>query len=196
MEDKSSNMPVVYTNRRNEKVYLKTAPTKSGKLQYCAVKNISKMNPDELLDYIPEGYEFYENPREAMVYFRRIPRYNTTDAEVEIVDSVMKQHETVSDYIIEKGADEIIIFVSQMNKNDEQYLGYRELIAGLHFYRRYEDVMKFVKTGKTYKAQRYCWRSSVDDWITLESGKDLKFLAEKYCKHIGKDSYYELGGFL
>ena len=190
----SSNTPVEYVNRRKEKTYLKKAPTKSGKIQYCAIKNISKIKPEELLDYIPDGYEFYENPRDAQVYFRRIPVYNISDAEVEIVDSVMKNHEIVSDYIIEKGVNEITIFVSQINKNDDQYSGYPyNLKKSINFYLRYEDVMKFKKSGKMYHAQRFCWRSSIDDWITLEKNMDLRYLVEKYCHHIGRDSYYELG---
>jgi hypothetical protein len=49
-----------------------------------------------------------------------------------------------------------------------------------------------VKKKQIYYAERFCYRSSVDDWITMESDKDLKYLAEKYCFHVGKDSLYDI----
>jgi len=187
-------MPIEYTNRRKEKYYLKTAPTKTGKTQYCVVKNIKKMNPVELVDEIPPGFEFYEEPKDARVYFRKIPVYNISDEEVEIIDSVMKKHETVSDYIIDKGVNDITIFISNpgdvFSYGDEIVPWFRE---GLYFYRRYEDGLKFVKTGKKYSAQRFCYLGSVDDWITMESSEDLRYLAEKYCYHIDKESLYDFG---
>ena len=187
-------MPVEYINRRKEKYYLKMAPTKTGKSQYCAVKNISKINQGELVEVIPPGFEFYEDPREARVYFRKIPVYNISDEEVEIIDSVMKKHETVSNYIIDKGVNEITVFVSNMddieNNMDKIFPGFR---LGLYLLRRYEDVLKFVKAGKKYSVKRFCYLGSVYDWITIESSSDLRYLAEKYCYHIDKESLYDFG---
>jgi hypothetical protein len=184
-------MPVEYINRKKEKYYLKTAPSKSGKIQYCAIKNISKINPAELVEEIPPGYEFYEKPKDALVVFRKIPVYNISDEEVEIIDSVMKKHETVSDYIIEKGVDDITIYISQIgdkNYDDDFLFEFRKKIVWT-----YDDGLKFEKAGRIYKAQRFCYRSSSYGWITMESSKDLRYLAEKYCYHIDKESIYEFG---
>ena len=187
-------MPIEYINRRNDKYYLKTAPTKNGKIQYCAVTNIQKINPDDLVEEIPSGYEFYEDPKEARVYFRKIPVYNISDEEVEIVDSVMRNHETVSDYIIDKGVNEITVYISRMIDYDDDIVpGFKER---LYRYRRYEDDLKFgkeSKKSKRYTAQRFCYRSGVDDWIIMERSNDLRYLAEKYCCHIDKESLYDFG---
>ena len=188
---KYKDMPVEYTNRRKEKYYLKKVPTKTGKIQYCPVTNVQKINPDDLSEVIPPGYEFYEDPKEARVYFRKIPVYNITDEEVDIIDSVMKKHKTVSDYIIDKSVNDINVYISSMIGFDDEIVpGFKE---SLYRYRSYENVLKFGKAGKTYKVQRFCYRSSVDDWIILEISNDLRCLAEKYCYHIDKDSLYDSG---
>ena len=185
-------MPVEYINRINVKYYLKKAPTKTGKIQYCAISNIRKTNPADLADEIPSGFEFYEFPENAMVVFRKVPTYNISDEEVEIVNSVMKKHETVSDYIIDKGVNDITIYSARIEKSDEDmFFGFRKKIIW-----HYDKGLKFEKSrkkGDKYNVQRFCYRSSVDDWIIIESSDDLKYLAEKYCYHIDKESIYDLG---
>ena len=184
---------VEYINRKREKYYIKAAPTKSGKIQYCAIKNISKISPNDLLQEIPAGYEFYENPREAKVVLRKIPLYKTTDAEVEIVKLAMKTHANVSDYIVEKAADHIIIYTSNCSINDfdNDNLPIWRIAFQLQLIQRYDDVLRFEKVKNTWHAQRFCYRSIYYGWITIEENKDLQYLAEKYCYHIGKDSLYE-----
>jgi hypothetical protein len=48
---------------------------------------------------------------------------------------------------------------------------------------------------RTFRAQRWCFRGSIDDWIDLwqsgASGK-LAALVKKFCPHIGQESFYEL----
>ena len=183
---------VKYVNRSNEVYYLKKAPTKSGKIQHCAIKNISKTNPADLATEIPLGFEFYESPRDAQVYFRKIPVYNISDAEVEIVDAAVKTNDSVEHYIIEKGANSITVFVSQIEKNSNDYHPFFEYRKKIWSFRRYDDVMKFEKEENTYYAERFCYHSALYGWKHMESSKDLRYLAEKYCYHIGKDSFYEL----
>ena len=185
-------MSVKYINRRNEAYYLKLVPTKTGKKQYYAVKDISKINQNDLAEEIPSGFEFHESPVDARVVFRKIPVYNVSNEEVEIIDLVMKKHKTVSDYIIEKGINEISIYISQMIDIDKDDILFN-LKEKLYLIRTYENVLKFKKTGKIYKAQRFCYRSSSYDWITIGSSQDLRYLAEKYCYHIDKDSLFEFG---
>ena len=44
---------------------------------------------------------------------------------------------------------------------------------------------------RTFTAQRYCFRGSVDDWIDIGYGP-LTTLVKQYVKHLGKESYFEL----
>lgn len=179
-------MPAEYTNRRKEKYYVKAIPTKAGKQRFYIVKDTTKTNPDELLQEIPLGFEFYEIPNEAKVVFRKIPTYNISDAEIKMVDSVMSKHEAVSDYIIGKGIDHIIVYLARMDI--DQFSDFPEMKEKLHLFQTYDDQLQFEKAGNIYKAQRFCCLTSHYGWITMESNEDLKYLAEKYCYHIDKES--------
>jgi hypothetical protein len=177
---------VEYINRRREKYCIKAALSKTGKKRYYIVKNMSKVSPEELLHEIPPGFEFYEHPRDAMVVLRKIPMYNTNDAEVEIVNSAMKQHDTVTDYIVEKSIDHITIYTGCCDVNN--FSDMPELVAKFHLIQHYDDVLRFEKKKKIYLAQRFCCLSRDFGWITMERNRDLRYLAEKYCYHTGKDS--------
>jgi hypothetical protein len=132
-------MPIEYINRSGDKYYLKKALTKTGKIQFCAVKDIRKIKPEDFVEEIPSGFEFYEEPKSAMVYFRKILVYNITDEEVEIIDSVMRNHETVTDYIIDKGANDITVYIKE--KTDTDYSWHTSL--NRYRFLRYEDGLKF-----------------------------------------------------
>ncbi len=179
-------MPAEYINRRKEKYYVKAIPTKAGKQRFYIVKSTTKTNPAELLQEIPSGFEFYKIPSSAQVIFRKVPTYNISDAEVEIVDSVMKKHETVSDYIIEKGVDHITIYLARMDIS--QFSDFPGMAEKLHMFQTYEDLLRFEKAGNIYNAQRFCCLTSHYGWITMESDENLEYLAEKYCYHIDKKS--------
>ena len=45
---------------------------------------------------------------------------------------------------------------------------------------------------RTYVAERYCYRSSVEGWIQIDGPAPLELLARKLAPHLGKGSFYEL----
>jgi hypothetical protein len=155
-------------------------------MRYYVVKDLSKVNPNDLLHDIPDGFEFYEHPRESQVVFRKIPTYRITDEEVEIVNSVMKKHETVSDYIVEKEVDHIVVYIGRLNIDN--FSGMPEIQNSFYLIQNYEDVLRFEKAQKKYLAQRFCCLLGHYGWITMESNEDLQYLSEKYCYHIDKES--------
>jgi hypothetical protein len=59
-------------------------------------------------------------------------------------------------------------------------------------------VLRFTlvdEDDRTFHAQRWCFRGSVDDWIGLwSSGGDgpLTDLVKRFCPHVGRESFYEL----
>jgi hypothetical protein len=71
--------------------------------------------------------------------------------------------------------------------------------AMLNKFARYEERMRIIlvhrKGEREFIFQRYCYRGSIDDWITIDSGSDLEALVEKNLYHLGKESYYKLFGF-
>ena len=177
---------LLYINRKKDKYYLKAVSSKTGKIRYYVVKNLSKIDCNDLLEELPAGFEFYEHPHNAQVVLRKIPIYNITDAEVEIVNSVMEKHETVSDYIVEKCVDHIVVYCGRCNIDD--FSDFPQIRDQFHLIQSYEDILRFEKAGKTYRVQRFCCLSRHYGWIIMEKNKDLRYLAEKYCYHIDKES--------
>ena len=45
---------------------------------------------------------------------------------------------------------------------------------------------------RVFEAQRFCFRGSVDDWVCLHHEGPLDELCQRYLKHLGKESFYEL----
>jgi hypothetical protein len=59
----------------------------------------------------------------------------------------------------------------------------------------YSPMMQFVledEKTREFGVERWCFRGSVDDWMMLDSGRDLKALVKKYGAHLGQESFYEL----
>jgi hypothetical protein len=59
---------------------------------------------------------------------------------------------------------------------------------------QYSPMMQFIlddKEQRLFTAQRYCFMSSIDDWIDIDYGKLAK-LVRTYVKHLGEESYFEL----
>ena len=179
-------MALEYINRKGKSHYLKAAITKNGKERYYIVKDISKINPNDLVLDLPRGYEFYEMPDDAQVVIRKILVSNITSDDMEAIDYVMRNHKTAKNYLLDKDANGIIVYLGHLILEDcgddkEQF----------KLYQSYNFRLRFEKTNKTYKAQRFCSISRYYGWITMETSEDLEYLAEKYCFHIDKDSLIE-----
>lgn len=61
----------------------------------------------------------------------------------------------------------------------------------------YLPMLRFILVDEDEKerffgVERYCFRGSIDDWIPLGGTCDLEELAKKYCRHLGRMSFYEL----
>ena len=176
-------MALEYINRKGQSHYLKTALTKNGKERYYIVKDISKFNPKELLLDLPSGYEFYEMPYDARVVLRKILVSNITSEDMEAVDYAMRNHKTAKDYLLDKDANGLIVYLANLDFEDiGGDLEYFKLIQSYNF------VLRFEKANENYKVQRFCRISRYYGWITMETNKDLVYLAKKYCFHIDKES--------
>lgn len=186
-------MPISYTNRKGETYYIRAAKSKNG-VRYYAIRSLPKA--DEIVNKMPEGFSFYEFPSDARVMLCKTKQSIITDEEFLIVDSAMKKFMSADDYIIEKKENALVLYISDQNMTllKETWVGTSEakLKEILKKFRRYDERMRFIKADDCYEIQRFCYLGSVDDWITIDESDDLKKLAEKYCFHIDKESFYEL----
>ncbi len=169
MHLKIDNMSVEYTNFKGEKYYLHEGKTKKGNPRYW----FSKSNDGTLPKAVPGGYEIYEEPN-GMVFLRKIQPQVITDDEINIVNSSIPG-KLDTKVVVQKNM--ITVYLSE------------------GIFPMYMAMMRFILVDqkyREYKAQRYCFKGSIDDWIELDRSDDLQKLANRYCYHLGKESFYDL----
>ena len=189
-------MAIEHINRKGQKYYLHQKPTKKGKLKYF----FSMKCDGSLVDEVPEGYEIYENPN-AQVFLRIARPRLITDIEMEIVKQGMKEYSHVSDYRLDVKKNIITVFTPDQDPEKmPSELGGRFgfAIQDISVFTRnihYTPVMRFIlldESERIFVAKRYCFRGSIDDWISVGVPGSLYELAGAYLKHLGKESFYEL----
>jgi hypothetical protein len=194
---RSAAVPIIYTNAKGKTYYLHQGTTKTGKPKY----HFSMENNGALAEAIPEGFEIYENPN-AQVFLRRMPPKIVTDEECQVVEEGMRKYAEVQDYKIDVKGNAIVVYTP--NQSVEEFA---QLLKGLNpfvsetqvreFFARsvqYSPMLQFVlddEKRRTFTAQRYCFMGAIDDWIDIGYGP-LTTLVERYVKHLGQASYFEL----
>jgi len=190
-------MPVEYVNRKGQTYYLRQGKTKTGKPKYF----VSMKDEGTLVDAIPDGYEIYENPN-AQVFLRRVRPKIITDEEIAVVERAMQRFCPLQNYQIDVKKEIISIFVPDQDMDrwseilsfttEGRSVGVEEVLAQIL---TYSPMLQFVlvdKEKRVFAAQRYCFLGSIDDWIYVGEPDTLRNLAERYVKHLGQDSYFEL----
>jgi hypothetical protein len=190
-------MAVEYINRRGDTYYVHIGKTKTGKPMYY----VSKKKDGVLAESIPDGYEIYEDPN-ARVYVRKIRPRIFTDEEIAIVENSVRRYSNLAHFKIDLKENSIVIF-----SPDQDFGLFKQALsrlAPLSSMRldeilteslTYSPVMRFVladKESREFEVERWCFLGSIDDWIFLDTSNDLADLAKRYCRHLGRESFYEL----
>ena len=59
----------------------------------------------------------------------------------------------------------------------------------------YQPVMRLTlkdESARLFAVERYCFRGSVDGWISLSRPIPLPQAVTKFLKHLGRESFFEL----
>jgi hypothetical protein len=192
-------VPLTHTNAEGQTFTLYQGTTTTGKPRYY----FAMLSAAPLAKAIPTGYEIYENPN-AQVFLRRIPPKIITDAERQVVDAGMHQYATVKDYKIDVKGNAILIYTAVQDIDALAGLftdlypdpaANIALMANLRKMVHYAPMLAFQLVDaqhRTFQTQRYCFRGSVDDWITIGKPGTLATLVKRYVKHLGQESYADL----
>jgi hypothetical protein len=196
-------MTIEYTNRRKQKYYLHQGQTKTGKPKYF----FSMKTEGTLVNTLPEGYEIYENPN-AQVFLRKIPPQIITPEEIAIVRAGLKKHAKLiehRDFMLDVKNKNIVVYLCDQNIDSlgrltPAHAGFdaERFREALSYSLTYTPMMQFVLDDiedRAFIIERWCFRGSIDDWITLDYSSDLKELVKKYGQHLGKESFYDLMPF-
>jgi hypothetical protein len=192
-------MPVTYTNRKGKTFYLHQGVTKTGKPRLY----LSPKSEGTLAEAIPDGFEIYENPN-AQVFLRKILPRLITDWEIQVVQHEMRRFPHLKYWRVDIKGDTITLFTPNQDVagTEELFLRYRP--DGINAFEEwaneslsYSPMLRFVlqdEDKRIFVTRRYCFRSSVDDWIQIGLRGPLADLARQFVQHLGQESFYELIG--
>ena len=194
-------MAVEYVNRKGDTYYLHEGETKKGNPRYY----FSKKKDGVLVESIPDGHEIYENPN-AQVFLRKIPPKIFTDKEISTVEKGVRKYSGLRDFKVDVKKNAIVVFLPDQNPDFLKsalsrlapHIGSSELGEIFTQVSSYSPMMRFVLVGKKnreFAVERWCFLGSIDDWIFIDNSNDLAKLVKKYCRHLGKDSFYNLASF-
>ena len=147
---------------------------------------------------MPDGFEIYETVN-GQVYLRRAQPKLILEEELEALRRRLQAPRAGHRYKVEVRGDTITVHESG---DDSGFLGEialhlapREHERIAERFARYQPVLRFILADaepRQFAPERYCFRGSVDDWISIGPPDTLEKLAARYLKRLGHDSFYEL----
>lgn len=192
-------MSITYTNAKGQTYVLHHGRSQTGKPTYY----FSLKREGQLAASIPDGFEIYENPN-AQVFLRRIPPKHITDEERQVVIDGMRTYARGEAYKIDVKGKTIIIYLADQDTDafDRIFRDYptspqekARIMTVLRQQAHYSPMMQFILTDEKRRyfwPQRYCFRGSIDDWISIGQPDTLVNVVKTYVKHLSKESYFEL----
>ncbi|HZM06785.1 MAG TPA: hypothetical protein VFC44_27600 [Candidatus Saccharimonadales bacterium] len=187
-------MSVEHVSRSGQVYYLHVKSRKNGRPNFY----FSKDPEGPPVDAVPDGFEIYENIG-GQVFLRRIPKKLIADDEVELTRAALALHAEKWRHKIDVKKNIVTVYETDSSDDLSELLAPWVDPAKEKEYRirnaHYMAVLRFILTDparRIFKAERYCFRGSVDAWIDIGPPAPLPALLKKYVKHLGKDSFYDL----
>lgn len=187
-------MPFTHTTRRGRIYYLHIGAKRGGGVQHF----VSTKPKGPLVDAVPEGFEIYETVN-GQVYFRRKKPALIHDVELACARRELKKLRGPNFYQVEIDRDAIVVHESDRSLSSTVTFPAWRPVADMEAIDRkfatYMPVMRFVledKSQRLFRPERFCFRGSVEDWISIGTPDKIEKLAAKYIPHLGRDSFYEL----
>lgn len=193
-------MPKSFKNSKGKAYFIKSKLTKKGNTTYY----MTKKEEESCLDEIPEGYEVVEKYDSGLLFVRKKQQSLFSLKEINSIKTSLDHNKSLVDYRVSINGKEIAIYTVEKETNDriaESPLSSFFKMAQSNQYKsawqNFEERMKVIirknKSGKEFEVKRFCYRGSVDDWITVGVESDIAEVGKRYLIHLGKESYYELG---
>jgi hypothetical protein len=196
-------MPVTYTNRKGVTYTLCRTTTKTGKARYVFVRDPTGR---ETVAKIPEGWEIRESVN-GIVSLAQAREYHLLPEEVEVVQAALDAHPKTHNYRLDVKPERLVIYEREGPDADALFEALQScggvgvssdlkqrLRDDLERYSRFTSILRFILTDaetRDFRAERWCFRGRIDDWIFVDSGK-LADLAETLIPTLGTDAFFEL----
>jgi hypothetical protein len=191
----SNVMAFTYTTRQGTTYYLHTGPKRGGGTQHYV-----STNPEgPVAEAIPHGFEIYETPN-GRVYLRKARPALIRPEELALVNAALNKLRTPEHcYLAEVTGREIVIHEGETRIEALRAINIRFSERGLEEYAarhaQFTAVMRFIlndDASRAFAPERFCFRGSVEDWISIGEPAPLRALISKFFKHLGKNSMFDL----
>jgi len=192
------HMTFSYTNRQGDTYYFKAIQTAKGGTRYYLTKNA---HAEDLIEEVPRGFEVLETIDEARVKIRKIIPLLVSKDEIEMVRQAVADLSALNDFIAYGEGNIITVWYSQFNSlaGIEEQVSHEEALE-MHGeqmlrWKKYYDAMHFVlvdKKSNLWEVHRRVFTSLIGAYALLEQSNDLDYLGDKYCPHLGRDSFFQL----
>lgn len=196
---------LAHENRIGVVYYLQEGKTRTGKPKYYAGRKLTGTP----LAVMPEGYEFYERPDTAQVVVRKTSRSPITEFERKQAEDIVHRASGLKYFAVAIEGDALVVYTPSAGRADTDRLldvmmgpdlGLRSARADAfrdNWIRRspYMKMLRFqlVDTDRRwYRAERWCFLGSIDDWWELHGIGPLATVVERYARHLDRESFFEL----
>jgi hypothetical protein len=193
-------MSVEYVNRRGETYYLNERPGPSTGSRYTFSRKPSR-TPAQA---IPHGYEIRELPDSGQVVLRKIKPGVIASLERQLVSSAVRSQTGLKHFIVDAEGESLIVYLPGLEESEADVL--LEMLGGsdqrtraakdeMVRKSRYRPMMRFVlvdEENRLFHVERWCFLGGIDKWVFLDGPAALVELVDKYVKHLGKESFFEL----
>ncbi len=193
------NLGINHRNRKGILYHLGQAATKTGKPRYF----FSPRAPQAPVLSIPEGFEIAESVN-GVVSLRKAVLQPIDPKELRLVQAEIDRHGRLKGHRADSSGRAVTIYEPFGFLSDVFTHSTADRAANLPHPNcaiqavdprsRYSPVMRFVLVDRglrEFEAQRMCYRSSIDGWLALDSGR-LRDMAKKYIVYLGRESFFEL----
>jgi hypothetical protein len=194
-------MPITYTNRKGYTYYLCKRLTKTGKPRYYFAREIK----GEPVDEIPEGFKISESVNGIVSLVKDRPSQILPE-ETAAVEAALRRHPKARNYRVSVKGDRIEIYERVGPDVDELLAGFGQvgpLLPGrVDDLREWQDrraqftpVLRFILADaerRTFRAERWCYLGSIDDWIGVGSTRPVDELARQLVPRLGSDRFFEI----
>jgi hypothetical protein len=196
-------MPVSYTNRKGLTYTLYRGQTKTGKPRYYFGR--AGQGQGEPVTELPAGFTISESVNGVVSLVKVRPSLIQPE-EVAAFEAEVQQHPDARRYrvavkhdrveIYERAGPDYVEVVSGLHLVDLSRPGlFEQLQADEEKHAQYAPVLRFFlldPTQRRFRAERMCYRSSVDGWLKLVHTGSAAELARTLIPTLGTDEFFEL----
>jgi hypothetical protein len=196
-------MPIIYTNRKGRTYCLCQGVTKAGKPRYYFATT-AKGNK---VERIPEGYAISESVNGVVSLAKERPSL-ILEREIDVVKNAVQKHPQAKNYRVSVKSDRIEIYEHVGTNLNDLFPGLQKerflksdaslkgrLQEGERVHGQFTPVMRFIlydKQQRIFRAQRMCYRGSIDAWIDIGYGKSIDAMTSRLIPKLGTDAFFEL----